>query len=173
MNEIDFKRDLLPLKDKIYRLGLSLTLNTQEAEDLTQDTLIRAWQRREELVGVRSIEAWCITVCRNMALDRKARKESSNVSLEDEQTDKPDNAPTAQEQLERDEKLTALHAIFASLPERQRTAIQLRDIEGLSYREAAEAMEMTEALFRVTLHRARKAVKTQYLKTAHNDPNGL
>jgi len=55
MKEIDFRRDLLPLKDKIYRTGLRITLNAQEAEDLTQDTLIKAWDRRDELSRVANI----------------------------------------------------------------------------------------------------------------------
>ena len=62
MKPIDFRLDLLPLKDKIYRTGLRITLNAQEAEDLTQDTLIKAWNRRDELFLVENIEAFCITI---------------------------------------------------------------------------------------------------------------
>lgn len=49
MKPINFRQDLLPLKDKIYRVGLRITQNVQEAEDLTQDVLVKAWSRREEL----------------------------------------------------------------------------------------------------------------------------
>lgn len=164
MKEIDFRQDLLPLKDKIYRVGLRITLNAQEAEDLTQDTLVRAWTRRAELAGVKNLEAFCITICRNLALDRMARAENANQPLEAAGTEACDTAPGPDERLERDEKLQRVHQIFNALPERLRTALQLRDIEGLSYAEAAGAMELTEAAFKVTLHRARKAVKTQYEK---------
>ena len=85
-------------------------------------------------------------------------------SLEAAGTEACDTAPGPDERLERDEKLQRVHQIFNALPERLRTALQLRDIEGLSYAEAAGAMELTEAAFKVTLHRARKAVKTQYEK---------
>lgn len=164
MKKIDFRQDLLPLKDKIYRLGLRITFNTQEAEDLTQDTLIRAWNKRDELAEVANIEAWCMAVCRNMALDRMARKEAANMSLDTASTDAPDNAYTPQEQLEYEEKLKCMHQLFNTLPERMRTALQLRDIEGLSYQEAADAMSISQDLFKVTLHRARKALKDQYEK---------
>lgn len=164
MKQIDFRQDLLPLKDKIYRMGLRITLNAQEAEDLTQETLIRAWNKREELGHVANIEAFCITICRNLALDAMARKEQSNLSIENEQTDVFDSARTPEEQLEHDDKLSKVHRIFNNLPERLRTAVQLRDIEGMSYAEAATAMGITEDLFKVTLHRARKAIKTQYEK---------
>lgn len=164
MKAIDFRQDLLPLKNKIYRLALRLTLNAQEAEDLTQDTLIRAWNRRTALEAVENVEAWCLAVCRNLALDHMARKENGNLTLDTAQTDAPDNTPTPDEQMERDERMKRVHDIFNALPEKWRTALQLRDIEGLSYREAAEAMNTTEEVFKVTLHRARKAVRTQYEK---------
>ena len=164
MTTIDFRKDLLPLKDKIYRMGLRITLNAQEAEDLTQDTLLRAWNKRGALGGVDSLEAYCLTICRNLALDRMAKRENANLSLEDYPTDTFDNARTPQEQLEHDEKLQRIHQLFNELPEKQRTALQLRDIEGLSYQEAAAAMEVTEETFKVTLHRARKALRNHYEK---------
>ncbi len=164
MKEIDFRQDLLPLKDKIFRLGLRITLNAQEAEDLTQDTLLRAWSKRGELAQVASSEAFCMAICRNLALDRMARKENATLSLEVGETDAFDNSRTPEEQLEHEERLQRVHEIFNALPERLRTAVQLRDIEGLNYREAAQAMGITEELFKVTLHRARKAIKTQYEK---------
>lgn len=165
MKQLDFRHDLLPLKDKIYRLGLRITLNPQEAEDLTQDTLIKVWSRRDELSEVNSLEAYCITICRNLALDRMARKENDNLSLDLAETDPLDlGTRTPDEQLAYEDKLRTVNQLFNALPERLRTALQLRDIEGLSYQEAAEAMEMTEANFKVTLHRARKAIKLQYEK---------
>ena len=164
MKQIDFRKDLLPLKDKIYRMGLRITLNAQEAEDLTQDTLIRAWNKRDELAQVTNIEAFCIAICRNLALDRVARRENANASLEAEAVNPYDNEPTPDEKLERDEKLKRIHQLFNALPERLRTALQLRDIEEMSYAEAAQTMNISEDLFKVTLHRARKAIKTQYEK---------
>ena len=164
MKQIDFRRDLLPLKDRIYRTGLRITLNAQEAEDLTQDTLIRVWERRGELADVASIEAFCITVCRNLALDRVARRDYRNDSIEATQADAPDTARDPEERLLHEERLSHVHRIFNALPEPQRTVMQLRDIEGLSYAEAAQAMGVTEDTFKVTLHRARKAVRAQYEK---------
>ena len=164
MKQIDFRKDLLPLKDKIYRMGLRITLNAQEAEDLTQDTLIRAWNKRDELAQVANIEAFCIAICRNLTLDRVARCENANASLEAEAVNPYDNEPTPDEKLERDEKLKRVHQLFNALPERLRTALQLRDIEEMSYAEAAQTMNISEDLFKVTLHRARKAIKTQYEK---------
>lgn len=170
MKQIDFRLDLLPLKDKIYRTGLRITLNAQEAEDLTQDTLLRVWSKRNDLQQIGSLEAYSLAVCRNLALDRMAKRENGNLSLETEQTDALDTARTPQEQMEHEEELKRVHQLFNRLPEKYRTALQLRDIEGMTYQQAAEAMGMTEDLFRVTLHRARKTLRTEY---ENNDCYGL
>ena len=164
MQDIDFRYDLLPLKNKLFRLALRITLDSAEAEDVTSDTLIKVWNKREELRGVESIEAYCMTVCRNLALDRHEKKEAQNLSLEANEIDAADNSFTPDEQLERDEKLRKVHELFNQLPERQRTTMQLRDIEEKSYREIATIMGVSEEVVKVTLFRARQAIRKQYDK---------
>lgn len=164
MQDIDFRYDLLPLKNKLFRLALRITLDSAEAEDVTSDTLIKVWNKRGELRGVESIEAYCMTVCRNLALDRHEKKEAQNLSLEANEIDAADNSFTPDEQLERDEKLRKVHELFNQLPERQRTIMQLRDIEEKSYREIATIMGVSEEVVKVTLFRARQAIRKQYDK---------
>lgn len=164
MQDIDFRYDLLPLKNKLFRLALRITLDSAEAEDVTSDTLIKVWNKREELRGVESIEAYCMTVCRNLALDRHEKKEAQNLSLEANEIDAADNSFTPDEQLERDEKLRKVHELFNQLPERQRTIMQFRDIEEKSYREIATIMGVSEEVVKVTLFRARQAIRKQYDK---------
>ena len=164
MKEIDFRRDLLPHKDKLYRLALRITLQRPEAEDVVQETLIRAWERREELGNVESVEAYLLTVCRNLAIDRREKKDNQNVSLGEEEMELPASDISPQERPEYEERLRRVHELFSKLPERQRTVMQLRDIEGLSYRETAQAMGITEDVVRVTLHRARAAIRQAFEK---------
>lgn len=164
MTTLDFRQDLLPLKDKIFRLALRITLNPQDAEDLTQDTLLRLWSLRAELTGVKSLEAYALTVCRNLSLDRIGQKERGNLSVETDRIDAPDPTLSPEDRAVHNDRMRRVAQIFNTLPERLRTALQLRDIEGLPYAEAAEAMGITEALFKVTLHRARRAVRTEYDK---------
>ena len=164
MQDIDFRYDLLPLKNKLFRLALRITLDSAEAEDVTSDTLIKVWNKREELRGVESIEAYCMTVCRNLALDRHEKKEAQNLSLEANEIDAADTSFPPDEQLERDEKLRKVHELFNQLPERQRTIMQLRDIEEKSYREIATIMGVSEEVVKVTLFRARQAIRKQYDK---------
>ena len=76
MKEISFRNDILPLKDKLYRLALRITLDSAEAEDIVQDTMIRVWNKRDEWAQFNSIEAFCLTVARNLAIDRSQKSEA-------------------------------------------------------------------------------------------------
>jgi RNA polymerase sigma-70 factor (ECF subfamily) len=163
MKEISFRRDLLPLKDKLYRLALRITMNTAEAEDVVEDTLLRAWSKRDELAGYDSPEAFCLTVARNLALDRSERMDARTDELDPELHAEADSH-NPQDDLARDEQLQLIHRLMNQLPERQRTVMQLRDVEEMSYKEIAQALQMTEEQVKVTLFRARQAIKKQYLK---------
>lgn len=161
MKIIDFRHELLPLKDKMFRLALRITLNRAEAEDVTQDILLRVWEQRESLGELRSLEAYVLTAVRNLALDRVAKTDNANVSLDDVQTDAFDSAPRPDEDMEQQESLKRVRKIMSGLPEAQRTALQLREIEGHSYRETADIMNVSEANVKVLIFRARQAVKKQ------------
>lgn len=90
MKEISFRNDVLPLKDKLFRLALRITLNREEAEDIVQDTLIKVWNSRDKWQQLESIEAYSLTIARNLSLDRIKKMENQNGSLEDEKTERPD-----------------------------------------------------------------------------------
>ena len=76
MRQIDFRYDLLPLKNRLFRLALRITLDHAEAEDIVEDTLLRVWSKRDELEEVENLEAFCLTICRNLALERSAKCEA-------------------------------------------------------------------------------------------------
>lgn len=161
-----FRYDLLPLKDKLFRLALRITLNRPEAEDIVQDTMLKVWEKREQTGDIDSIEAYCMTTCRNLALDLTRRRERANLPLDEASADVEDSSLGVEEKMEQEERLKKVHDIFNRLPEKQRTIMQLRDIEGKSVRETAEIAGMTEENVKVTLFRARKAIREEFGKTA-------
>ena len=149
------------MKNKLFRLALRITLDSAEAEDIVQDTLIRVWNKRDEWHSLDSVEAYCLTVARNLAIDRSQRKEAQNVSFTPEAQEMPDSM-TPEKKLEEKEQLNLIHRLVNGLPEKQRTAIQLRDIEGKSYKEIAEILGATEEQVKVNLFRARQKIKQKY-----------
>jgi RNA polymerase sigma-70 factor (ECF subfamily) len=162
MREISFRDDILPLKDKLFRLALRITLDRAEAEDVVQDTLMRVWGKREEWSQLDSIEAFCLTIAKNLAIDRHEKKESQNVELTPEM-ERASDSSGPHEELVTSERLKLIHKLMNELPEKQRAIIQLRDIEEKSYKEIADIMQMTEEQVKVNLFRARQKVKEKYL----------
>ena len=161
MKEISFRNDILPLKDKLYRLALRIALDSAEAEDIVQDTMIRVWNKRDEWAQFNSIEAFCLTVARNLAIDRSQKSEAQNIELTTETQEMSDGS-TPERQLERSEQMDLVRKLINELPEKQRTIIQLRDIEEKSYKEIADVMQLTEDQVKVTLFRARQRIKAKY-----------
>ena len=155
---------MLPLKNELFRLALRITLNRVEAEDIVQDTLIKVWDRRFEWESIDSIEAFSLTVCRNLSLDRLRKKENSNDSLEDVNIAEPVASSNPQDRMIQEDRVSLVRQIIDSLPEKQRSCMQLRDFEGKSYKEIAQVLDITEEQVKVNIFRARQMVKQKYLK---------
>ncbi len=161
MQEISFHNDILPLKDKLFRIALRITLHRAEAEDVVQEAMIRVWNKREEWSQLESIEAYCTTVVRNLAIDRVQLKESANVSLTPEMEDRQWVAGPL-DGLVRKERIELVHKLINELPEKQKRVMQLRDVEGEGYKEIAHILRITEEQVKVNLFRARQKVKQRF-----------
>lgn len=163
MKEISFQNDVLPLKNKLFRLALRITLNREEAEDVVQDTLIKVWNARDRWLELDSIEAYSLTITRNLSLDRIKKMENQNDSLEEQNTERLDeNTSTPSERMIQKDKLDIVRNIIDELPEKQRSCLQLRDIEGKSYKEIADILSITEDQVKVNIFRARQTVKQRF-----------
>lgn len=158
----DFQKDILPLKDRLFRLALRITLNRQEAEDIVQDTLIKIWNARDKWETIDSMEAFALTITRNLSLDSIKRLGNNENMLEDSKADRPDYANTPSEHVIQQDKLTIVKKIINGLPEKQRSCMQLRDIEGKSYKDIAQILKITEDQVKVNIFRARQTVKQRF-----------
>lgn len=157
---MDFNRDILPLKNVLYRVALRITLNKEEAEDIVQDILLRLWERRNKLSTIENLEAFALKSVRNLALDRiNLMHNKTTIPLDIDQHDHPDSRPLQTETIIRNEQTASIQEAINHLPEKQRTAIQLRDIEGKTYKEIAEMMGITEADVKVNIYRGRESLK--------------
>jgi RNA polymerase sigma-70 factor (ECF subfamily) len=164
--KISFRYDILPLKNELYRLALRITLNPAEAEDIVQETMIKVWNKREQWNDIESIEAFCLTICRNISLDKMRKMENQNQSLEESEHDAPDQsyASNPEEQAMQQDKLMLIRRLINDLPEKQRSAMQLRDFEGKSYKEIAQIMDISEEQVKINIFRARQLIKQQFIK---------
>jgi len=159
-----FKNEILPLKDKLFRYALSYIKNKEEAEDIVQEVFIRLWQKRKSLDKIKNIEAWSMTITRNLTIDKlKANrlvfKDLHNVE------DRIREKSNPEELVEQAENLAGIRNIIDSLSEKQKQVIVLRDIEGHTYQEIGDIIGIDQNLVKVTLFRARENVRKKILKT--------
>ena len=159
MRNISFRNDVLPLKDILYRLALRITMDPEEAKDIVQDTLIKIWNRRESLSEIESIEAFSLTICRNLALDRVRMLKGKNNTLDSGYVEKADSASDPLEKTTLKDRLSIVRQLLDNLPEKQKSCMQLRDFEGKSYKEIAAVMGISEEQVKINIFRARQTVK--------------
>lgn len=168
MKELSFRTDVLPLKDELFRLALRITLNRADAEDVVQETMLKVWNRRESWAEVESMEAFCLTICRNLALDKIKRADNQHASLDDdgggkgyEHADHSYDANPEEQAVQRD-RVALVRKLINQLPEKQRTCMQLRDMEGKAYKDIAQVLGLTEQQVKVNIFRARQAIKEKF-----------
>ncbi|MFA5556891.1 MAG: sigma-70 family RNA polymerase sigma factor [Flavobacteriaceae bacterium] len=161
MNQKEFLDLVLPIKQKVFRLAKRLLISTEEAEDATQEVLIKMWHKNEEIEKYDSIEAMMMTMTKNYCLDRLKSKQASNLQLVHSNYSNRDNL---EKQTEEKDRLSWVEKIINELPETQKMIVQFREIEELEFEEIARIMQMSQTNVRVTLSRARKTIREQMTK---------
>jgi len=123
-----------------FRVALRMLGDRAEAEDVAQEALLRLWKIAPDWrQGEAKVTTWLYRVVTNLATDRLRRRRGIGL---DEAPEVPDGAASAVEQMIDEDRAAALEAALAQLPARQRQAVVLRHLEGLSNPEIAAAMEI-------------------------------
>ena len=163
MKTISFQTDILPLKNELFRLALRITQNRFEAEDVVQETMLKVWKGRSEWDKIDNIEAYCLTVCRNLSLDKMRHMDNQvqNIEQESEPADQSYSA-NPEEQAVQHDRLQLVRQLISQLPEKQRTCMQLRDVEGKSYRDIATISGISEEQVKVNIFRARQTIRERF-----------
>ncbi len=159
---IETLQAILPLKNKLYRYALRIVGNEMLAEDVVQEVLVKVWKRESEVGELENSEAWCMTVTRNLALD-KLRRAKPTADIDNVLSVSSDDLTPEQATISGD-MMSIIHNAIASLPTSQNQVIHLREIEGYSYKEIASITGMSEEQVKVYLHRARIALRNKLEK---------
>lgn len=165
MTAEEFKSELLPAKNKLFRLSLRLLANKEEAEDAVQEAFLKIWNMRNNLGKYKSKEALLVTMTRNLCLDRLRNKKNKFASLNENINQHSSQNPL--QISEQTDQLKQVKRLIQTLPEQQKTIIQLRDIEGYNYDEILEITGFNLNYVRVNLSRARTKIREQILKIQH------
>ena len=154
----------------IYRLGLKILGNPQDAEDVLQNTFLNALMHLSSFEGRSSLSTWLYRIASNEAL-MQIRRKRKNVSIEDLQTEGSDEgllpeifmdwSALPESELITEESKAKLDEAVSKLPESLRLVFVLRDVEGVSIKETAEILNLTETNVKTRLLRARMALREQ------------
>lgn len=163
MKTISFQSDILPLKNELYRMALRITMNAADAEDVVQETMMKIWNRRDQWNQIESIEAFCLTICRNLSLDKVRRMDNQTQSLDAAYDPKDQGvASNPEEQAIQSDRVRLVRQMINLLPEKQRSCMQLRDMEGKSYKDIATVLDITEEQVKVNIFRARQTIREKF-----------
>jgi len=163
MNQQEFVSLIAPFKDKVYRLAKRLLVSSDEAQDATQDILVKLWDKKTKLEAYQNVEALAMTMTKNYCLDQLKSKRASNIKLI--HTNFTDREPRLDKKVEDQDSWDWVEKMINELPEQQKVIIQLRDIEQYEFEEIAKVLEMNETAVRVALSRARKTIREKMTKT--------
>jgi RNA polymerase sigma factor (sigma-70 family) len=165
MRQKEFLQIVMPFKDKVFRLAKRLLVSVEEAEDATQEILLKLWSNKGRMDNYRNVEAFTMTMTKNYCLDRLKSKQASNLKLV--HSNYQDERTSLQKEVEARDSVSLMHSIMEKLPQQQKMVLQLRDIEQYEYEEIAKMLDMKPTAIRVALSRARKTVREELVKK-HN-----
>lgn len=152
------------IKNKLFRFAMSMLRDEAEAEDVVQEVVIKLWKQRQQLDRIQNLEAWTMRLTRNLSLD-KLRSKHRRYEPIDSVVDLDNNEPSPARQVELNDTMDQLKAWIKKLPEKQQMVFQLRDIEGMTYKEIAESLDMPLSQVKINLFRARQQVRDYLIKT--------
>ena len=163
MDQLEFRDFVRAHQNKIFRFAMRLMQREEEAKDIVQDVLIKFWDKRGDLDKIDNLDGWMFTVTRNLCIDRiRARKSHLDINTQVQVADKQDNP---HETTSKSQLMNLIKKLINEMPEKQKLVIHLRDIEGLSYDEIAQACSIPLAQVKVNLHRARLSLKEKIIQS--------
>lgn len=159
-----FQNMVFPVKNKLYRFAFRLLGDNEEAKDVVQEVMIKVWSGREQLDQVQNMEAWCMRITKNLSLDRLRQQQRRPTDSLEKGMHLTNHSLTPADEAELSEKMKRISQLMAELPDKQRQVMHLRDIEGYSYNEICDILEIDMSQVKVNLFRARNAVREKLLK---------
>jgi RNA polymerase sigma factor (sigma-70 family) len=158
MKERDFTLLVNRLKDRMYRIAWNIVRDDELSADIVQEVFIKVWSKREELKNIENLDAYCYRMARNLSIDKTRLKHYNTGDLSGAYKMETNN-PTPDRLTETNDTMSLVKEWIKELPESQKTVLQLRDFEGLTYKEISDALEIPLNQVKVYLFRARQHLR--------------
>ncbi len=166
MTEQELTRQIIALRDPMFRFARTLLLRRDEAEDAVADVVARLWNAPERLAACRDLRSFAMTAVRNRCCDL-LRQRQAGIRRADALATVAE--PEAADSVERWEARELVRRAMAMLPHRQREVLHLKEIEGFATKEIAAMFSTDESQIRVLLSRARCRMRAEVEKLMHHE----
>ena len=150
------------MRPALLRMATHYTEDTDEAEDVVQETLLKLWFLRDRLSQYRNVDALAMVITKHLCINRKRGKHLATVSLEEGLTIVGEQNP--ERRLMDEERTQELLELIAGLPNLQQAILRMKHVEGFEVEEIARMTGSTPIAIRTNLSRARKKVREQFLR---------
>jgi RNA polymerase sigma-70 factor (ECF subfamily) len=155
----DFNNIWIPLADRFYRVAYYLLESEEDAEDALQELYLKLWAARSGLSAVQNPSAYGISMLKNICIDRIRKR----MVRKAEPLDKVPNPEDADQESRTDMKDTLRYLLqeMEKLPQKQRTVLRMKAVEGLEYEDIARRTGLSEVYIRVLVTMARKTLRSK------------
>ena len=162
MEQKEFETLIRQIRPKLYAEALRLLTDSDEAEDVTQETVLKLWTIRQQLEIYRSMEALAVVMVRRLALSRK--RVATTIPLSNWQKTDTDSIDSPEDLLISREEETKVIKMISTLPDAQQTVLRMKHIDRLETSEIARITGSSEEAIRQNLSRARKKILKMFMQ---------
>ncbi len=143
----------------MYRFALAFTKDESMAKDVVQEAIIKMWKSMSKLAEIENMTAWAIRITRNLCIDHQRKVKANVMGLDGAFGIASTNLAPDKETIVQDQ-MTVVQRALGELPEKQREAIILREVQGYTYQEISDLMEENINQVKILIHRARHKMKS-------------
>lgn len=162
MQQKEFETLIRRIRRQLHHEALRLLADNDEAEDVTQEAVLKLWAMRRQLDEYHSVEALAMVMVRRLSLSRK--RTAATISLTDCQQTDVSNDASPEELLIMQEEEAKVMQLIATLPDAQQAILRMKHIDGLETSEIASITGSSEEAIRKNLSRARKRILKMFIR---------
>ena len=167
MLQEEFKKEVVPLRKKMFSFAQRMLGEGDEAEDIVQEVCLKLWYMRSDLQSYNNIEALSIRITKNLCINRLLVRERTEGGLD--KLNVLNEEPTPDILLEQKDDLEHVMRIIDRLPALQQAILRMKHVDGFEVREIAELTGSNEKAVRTNLSRARKKVRDEFFKVQNKN----
>lgn len=163
MTNENFENIIRELEHPMYRMALFFTKDQSLSRDIVQEGLLRVWKNRSKLSEIENVKAWALRIIRNLCIDQSRRVRHHVAPLEAGFM-VPTNALQPDQTTDLKDQMSFVSLALEQLSDAQKMAIELREVEGYTYKEIAEIMEENINQVKILIFRGRQRIKDYLVK---------